>query len=306
MCLEIIYFKLKIFTLDEGCYFGNYEAAIDLEKEWDKMLMDVTDWDDAYSNAKYIPGSDTIVDQWNNSAAAFRASVKAEIDVPYGNGTRERFDLFFPDSAPKGLVIFIHGGYWLDFDKSAWSHLAAGSVANGWAVCLPSYDLCPNIRIAGITKQIGAAINKAASMVEGPIHITGHSAGGHLAVRMGCTKTPLAPNVLARAQNIIGISGLYDLNPLMQTSMNKDLRIDEAEAASESPVLLEPNKNIAFTSWVGSIERPEFLRQSKLLETAWRRHGVSVDYIEAASRHHFDVIAPLAEAQSELTKTLLR
>ena len=268
--------------------------------------MDVTDWDDAYSNGKYIPGSDTIVGEWNTAAKSYRAQAKSDINISYGIGQRECLDIFYPAGKPKGLAVFIHGGYWIAFDKSSWSHLAAGAVENGWAVCIPSYDLCPTVRIADITQQIGAAITKAAHMVKGPIHITGHSAGGHLAVRMGCDTTPLAAEVIQRVKNIVGISGLYDLNPLMLTSMNKDLHIDEAEAASESPVLLTPIKHIPFTSWVGAIERPEFLRQSKLLQTAWQKSGVSVTYIEAESRHHFNVIAPLAEADSNLVKTLLK
>lgn len=271
-----------------------------------KMLYDVTDWDDAYSNGKYIPGSETIVTEWNNAASAFRSKANGKLDIPYGNGPRERFDLFVPNDTPKGLVVFIHGGYWLDFDKSSWSHLAAGSVANRWAVCLPSYDLCPDIRIAGITQQIGSAIITAAQLIDGPINITGHSAGGHLAVRMGCATTPLNKATLDRVNNIVGISGLYDLNPLMATSMNKVLKIDEAEAASESPVLLKPVRGINFTSWVGSDERPEFIRQSKLLETTWERAGTSVNYIEAQGRHHFNVIAPLSERKSALVTTLLQ
>lgn len=269
------------------------------------MLHDVTDWDDAYANAKYIPGSETIVSEWNTSAETYRKEAKADLDVAYGTRPREKFDLFYPDSHPKGLVIFIHGGYWLDFDKSSWSHLAAGCVQKGWAVCLPSYDLCPDVRIHDITQQIGAAINKAASLVDGPLHITGHSAGGHLAVRMGCISTPLDAGPKARIKNIVGISGLYDLNPLMLTSMNKDLKIDETEAARESPVLLDPIDTVHFTSWVGEIERPEFLRQSKMLPTAWAKHGVTVDYVEAPGRHHFDVIAPLANAESALVQKLL-
>ncbi|WP_262695685.1 alpha/beta hydrolase [Kordiimonas aquimaris] len=269
------------------------------------MLFDIVDWDDAYSNAKYIQGSDTIVSEWNSAAQAFREQAKSNLNVEYGDREREKFDLFLPKEEPLGLVVFIHGGYWLDFDKSSWSHLANGSVKNGWAVCMPSYDLCPNIRIAGITKQIGAAINTASEMVKGPINITGHSAGGHLAVRMGCISSPLRSNTVSRVKNIVGISGLYDLNPLMATSMNKTLRIDEAEAASESPVLLEPAKAINFTSWVGSDERPEFLRQSKLLQTSWYKKNVSVDYVQAPAKHHFNVIAPLADGNSELVKSLL-
>jgi len=272
----------------------------------DKMLLDITDWDDAYSNAKYIPDSDKIVDLWNSAAKTFRQQTPSTLDIPYGENPRERFDLFMPSSSPKGLVIFIHGGYWLEFDKSSWSHLAAGSVANGWAVCIPSYDLCPSVHIRDITKQVGAAITKAVSIVDGPINITGHSAGGHLAVRMGCTTTPLFSSVTNRVKNIVGISGLYDLNPLMQTSMNKDLRITETEAANESPVLLEPITAISFTSWVGALERPEFLRQSKLLQTTWHKRGISVAYNEAENRHHFDVITPLEDRDSSLVKALLK
>lgn len=270
------------------------------------MLFDIIDWDDAYSNAKYIPGSNTIVSEWNSAALAFRERAESSLDIKYGERAREKFDLFFPQGKPLGLIVFIHGGYWLDFDKSSWSHLASGCVGNGWAVCMPSYDLCPDIRIAGITKQIGAAINKASEIVEGPINVTGHSAGGHLAVRMGCNTSPLNSNTLNRVNNIVGISGLYDLNPLMATSMNKTLRIDEAEAASESPVLLEPVNTINYTSWVGSEERPEFLRQSKLLQTAWNKKGISVNYTEAPAKHHFNVIAPLADKNSGLVNALLR
>lgn len=269
------------------------------------MLLDITNWDDAYSNGKYIPGSETIVDEWNTDARQYRENVNKPAEIAYGDRDREVFDLFMPQGKPKGLAVFIHGGYWLDFDKSSWSHLAAGCVEQGWATCLPSYDLCPTIRIAGITRQIGRAITKAAEMVDGPIHITGHSAGGHLAVRMGCANTPLEETTLRRIGNIVGISGLYDLNPLMATSMNRLLKIDEQEAANESPALLEPATGIHFTSWVGSIERPEFIRQSKLLKTAWRKHNMPVNYVEAEGLHHFNVIAPLSDRNSALIQTLL-
>lgn len=268
------------------------------------MILDTMDWDDAYSNGKYIPGSDTIVSEWNASAAQYREENPPQ-EVAYGSRTRECFDLFMPTGTPKGLMVFIHGGYWLDFDKSSWSHLAAGCVRNGWAACLPSYDLCPDIRIAGITQQIGAAISKAADLVSGPVNITGHSAGGHLAVRMGCEDTPLNAGVRQRIKNIVGISGLYDLNPLMATSMNKTLRIDEVEAAVESPVLLRPVQDVHFTSWVGGNERPEFIRQSKLLKTAWARHQITVRYVEAPNYHHFNVIAPLNSPKSDLTTAIL-
>jgi arylformamidase len=75
------------------------------------------------------------------------ASGEGEDRLSYGPGDRHAMDLFLPEGAPKGLVVFVHGGYWKAFDKSVWSHLAAGPLAHGFAVAMPSYTLCPDIRI---------------------------------------------------------------------------------------------------------------------------------------------------------------
>ncbi len=72
-----------------------------------------------------------------------------------------------PTGTPKGLVVFIHGGYWLRYDHTFFSHLAHGAVESGFAVAMPTYTLCPEIRVAGIVAEIGAAIDCAAEMVDG-------------------------------------------------------------------------------------------------------------------------------------------
>ena len=263
------------------------------------------DWDDAYANAAYIAGADKIIKKTIQDAANYRAQAHGEFDIVYGLNERERFDLFLPTCPPKGLAVFIHGGYWLEFDKSAWSHLAAGCVLQGWAICLPSYDLCPDVRISGITKQMGAAISAAAALVSGPISITGHSAGGHLAARMGCQTTPLSEAVTSRIKTIVGISGLYDLTALSHTRMNEDLKLTEAEITEESPALLAPLSHINFTSWVGGLERPEFIRQSKNIVTAWQGKTAAIDYIETPYKHHFNVIDELTDPKSMLVAKLL-
>ena len=156
----------------------------------------IADWDNAYANGANIAGSDRWPAAWVEPAQAFRDALSAEgrarLDIAYGDGRRNRLDLFLPGATPKGLVVFIHGGYWKAFDKSFWSHLANGAIGHGYAVAMPSYTLCPEIRIAGIVREIGAAIGKAAEMVDGPLMLTGHSAGGHLASRMVTATTPLA------------------------------------------------------------------------------------------------------------------
>jgi acetyl esterase/lipase len=269
----------------------------------------VLDWDDAYANSANIAGSDRWPGLWIDAARAFRdtrsAAGRAKLDLAYGERPRNRFDLFLPDAAPKGLVVFIHGGYWMAFDKSAWSHLAAGAIDSGYAVAMPSYTLCPEARIADIGREVGAAIEIAARLVQGPIMLTGHSAGGHLASRMICADAPLPGPVQNRIRNVVSISGLHDLRPLMKARMNETLRLDEAEAVAESPALLRPMENARLTCWVGGGERGEFLRQNALLANIWTGLGAATACVVEPDRHHYSVIDGLADAGHALTRTLL-
>jgi arylformamidase len=273
------------------------------------IFHQISDWNDAYANAPNIPGGECWPAAWVQPAQAYRdalqGSGRATLDISYGERARNRFDLFGPEGRPKGLVVFVHGGFWRALDKSFWSHLARGSVESGYAMAMPSYTLCPTVRIAEITREIAAAVERAASMVEGPLFLAGHSAGGHLVTRMISATSPLADDVRARISHTISISGVHDLRPLMKADMNTDLRIDEAEALVESPALLEPMQNARVTCWVGGAERPEFVRQNALLANIWTGLGAKTCMIEEPGRHHFDVIDGLADPYHQLTRTLL-
>ncbi|MHA6264748.1 alpha/beta hydrolase [Arenibacterium sp. CAU 1754] len=257
--------------------------------------------DDAYANAAYIPQADTFPPRWQQQARAFvdglSAQGRARMGVSYGESERSRFDLFLPESAPAGLMIFVHGGYWLRFDRSYWSHLAAGALARGWAVAMPSYDLCPDVRIADITRQVARAVQVIAEHVAGPIALTGHSAGGHLAARM-LAPGMLPADVVARIRTVVPISPVADLRPLLRTSMNADFRMDEQAAAAESPVL-QPAPSVPVTIWVGADERPAFLDQARWLAQAW-----GADQVIVPGKHHFDVIEALEDPDSQIVRLL--
>lgn len=263
------------------------------------------DWEDAFSNADYIPNGMAFSDVWSERAQSFRAGQKGELDIAYGDHPRERLDLFLTESRPKGLVVIVHGGYWLASDKSSWSNLAAGPLALGWAVALPSYSLAPDASLPHITKQIGRAVCKAAEIVPGPIRLTGHSAGGHLVTRMVCDTSPLPDPITARIDRVVSISGLHDLRPLLLHSMNKKLKLTVDEAVSESAALCMPRPGVDVTAWVGANERPELLRQSACLTEAWRKVGTSVRLVAEPVKHHFDVIDGLIHPNHPLCQTLV-
>ncbi|MDU8910004.1 alpha/beta hydrolase [Aestuariicoccus sp. MJ-SS9] len=260
------------------------------------------DLDDAYANAAYIPEADAYPPRWAAEAEAFRQRMavagRARLGVMYGHGTRESLDLFLPEGPPEGIVVFVHGGYWRRFDNSYWSHLAAGPLAHRWAVAMPSYDLCPRVRISDITRQVAQAITAVAHDIPGPIRLTGHSAGGHLVARMPAPGV-LPDDVAQRLARVMPISPLSDLRPLMQTSMNDDFRMTEEETIAESPALAE-KPAVPVTVWVGADERPALLDQSEWLAKAW-----GADHVVEPGKHHFDVIDGLADPQSAMVRALL-
>lgn len=256
------------------------------------------DMDRAYANGAFIAGAEDYPPRWAKKAAAFRDGLgaRAKLGLAYGETERQKFDLFLPEGAPKGLLVYVHGGYWLAFGRDSWSHLAAGALARGWACAMPSYTLAPEARIAGMTLEIGHAVDAAAAMVAGPLVVTGHSAGGHLSARMGCVDAPLA----AKVARVLPISPVAELAPLMHTAMNDKLGITDAEAASESPARLALRKGVSAHVWVGGNERPQFLWQARALSEHW-----GCDWTVAQRKHHFDVIDDLADPASALMKACL-
>ena len=260
--------------------------------------------DDAWANAAYVPEAQDIIDSWETNAAEYRekllAEGRAQINIPYGDGERHGFDVFLPEGTPKGMMVFIHGGYWIRFDRSYWSHFAQGANENGWAVAMPSYDLCPTVGIPEITKQITRAIETvSAQNPDLPLIIAGHSAGGHLTARM-LEPGRFAPEIEQRITRAVPISPVADLRPIMETSMNEQFKLDQATATAESPIAGQNSLDIPITVWVGNAERPVFIEQATTLSKNWE-----CDLMLDAGKHHFDVIDGLKDANSDLTKTVL-
>ncbi|SFR45228.1 Alpha/beta hydrolase family protein [Yoonia tamlensis] len=254
------------------------------------------EFDDAFANAAYIADGARYPDKWAAQAAQFRASARHEPDIPYGAGARLRFDLFHPVRPARGVVVFVHGGYWRMFDKSYWSHLAAGPLALGWAVAIPSYDLCPQATITQIGDQIASAVSVVAQRVSGPIRLTGHSAGAQLVARIGA----IGPNAAwkSRLTGVFPISPVADLTPLCRTTMNADLGLDAQEAHAQSPLNM-PAPACKVEIWVGADERPVFIEQSQYLAKYWGC-GLILEH----GKHHFNIIEGLSDPIGALTRAV--
>jgi arylformamidase len=265
------------------------------------------DYEVEYNNRARVPEHPAIFERWQRDAATFRTNHKyAELGLAYGPSDRQRIDLFWPDAGRDSrIVVFIHGGYWRSLDPFQFSHLAAGPNALGLAVALTGYDLCPSVTIATIIEQQRAAIAFLGKRHEGRLVVSGHSAGGHLAACMVATDWRARGSRADLVPAGLSISGLFDLTPLVSTSMNADLKLDAAEARRVSPVFWPvPPSAGTFDAWVGGEESSEFLRQSRIIAEAWEAKAVSAHYREVAGANHFTMIDPLTDPKSPLTSRL--
>lgn len=285
----------------------------------------IGDPDDAYANAAHVAASAAIVSRWPMRARAFRerlgAEGRARLDARYGEAPRERLDWFLPGatagpaaspsgrgaganearaSVPRGIALFVHGGYWMKFSPADFSHLAAGAVDRGWLAVLPGYPLCPDATIADIVDSLRRALIAAAELADGPIRLAGHSAGGHLVTRLICDDIDLPAAVAARIDRTLSISGVHDLVPLLPTAMNETFGLTLRDAFRDSPARRLPRDGARVCAWVGGGERPEFVRQSALLGAIWNGVGGHVATHVEPGRHHFDVIEDLTRGNSEM------
>lgn len=268
----------------------------------------MVDYEVEYNNRARVPEHPVHIAAWASDAAAYRALAPHEASIPYGPSAKEAFD-FFPVTKDHGgpVILFIHGGYWQALDRSFFSHMAKGPNANGLSVAVMSYGLCPDVSMATIVDQVRACALAVWRKTGRKIVAAGHSAGGHLTAMLLATDwqalDPIAPVDLVSAG--LSISGLFELEPLVGTTINTPLRMDIAEARRLSPIGLKPNAGTHHTAFVGGAESAEYLRQSRTITEIWGKAGCQTAYAEIAGANHFTVVDGLAEARSELTDALV-
>lgn len=265
------------------------------------------DYEAEYNNRAHVPEHEQIFLGWARDAENYRVDAlkkgRAELELAYGDTPRQTLDLFMPQAgAAAPLALFVHGGYWRSLDRSLFSHVAGGLNARGIVVAVTGYDLCPIVTIADIIAQIRRVCLFLWQRLNRRMLVYGWSAGGHLTACMVATDWqslyPKAPADLVPAG--YAISGLYDLQPLIKTSMNQDLRLDADSARRLSPLFWPLAAGRVFDAVVGALELNEFRRQSQTVAQAWRQAGAQTHYEEIAGINHFTIVGTLADPASAM------
>ncbi|MEZ5653444.1 MAG: alpha/beta hydrolase [Burkholderiaceae bacterium] len=270
--------------------------------------MDARTLEAQYNLGALRPDLPDVMQRWQERAARHVATSDARVDLRYGGGERERFD-FFPSGDANGpLLVYIHGGYWQRGDKNLYSWISSAFMRHGVSVAIPNYDLTPSVRIGRIAPQLRRAMSRlwhdaaALGYARERMHVMGHSAGGHLTAMMMATDWPAVDTALpARLfRAAMPISGLFELEPLVHTTINAGPRMDVDEARAESPCNLPPLTDAPQLVIAGAREPAELLRQSDDHAARIRTDARRVERYNVPDADHFDELEPLTDENSVL------
>jgi arylformamidase len=263
--------------------------------------------DHSWHELQYLPSltvanASEIAPSWRKRAAITREKYPPLCDFKYGPHPREAIDLFRVEKS-RGTLVYIHGGYWRSFSKLETSFVAEGFVKQGYSVALINYPLCPDVTLAQIRGSILHAFAYLHTQVlnadeRKKIVVAGHSAGGHLATLHLATdwqRFKLPENPIT---GVISLSGVFDVAPLIQTSLNADLHLTEETAAAVKVGATQPKMTAKLVLAVGSLESEEFHRQSADLARAWS--GLSPQLLDVEGYNHYTIVDSLAERNGVL------
>lgn len=257
-------------------------------------------------------------------SARARANLRCHLDVPYGAGPRERLDIFpsaQPAARPLGqtadrsgapVEVYIHGGFWRAKTKDDVSFIAEAMVPAGVTFVAIEYDLLPNVTLDVIVAQCRAAVGWVARNIAryggdpSRIHVSGVSAGAHLAAMVLATAWPAVaelPDDLVKGACLV--SGFYDLEPIRLTSANEMYGLDEAIARRNSPILAIPARGIPLVLAVGGAETSEFRRQTFDYHAAWLAAGHAATLLDLPDLNHYDMALAAGDPAGPIVRAVL-
>lgn len=243
----------------------------------------------AYSPSVLAADMDGELARWARLSEKARADL-AWTEIWYGQDPLEVLDFFPAAGGRPPLVIFVHGGYWIELSKRESAFLAPGFVTEGVAYAAISYPLSPKASLDAIVTACERAVDhlleRAADLGfdDTRVHLLGHSAGAQLAAMVATGR------LADRLAGLIAISGVFDLEPIRRSSVNGPLGLDERAARRNSPLYRVRAGLAPLVAGYAERDTAEFRRQSEALRTGWARAGNPAVTVDVPGRDHFTVI----------------
>ena len=250
------------------------------------------------------------------ASADTRARRDCVLDVRYGPGENETLDIF-PAANPGSdraapVQLFIHGGYWRAMDKSDYSFIANVFQPAGATTVVINYDLCPTVTLDTIVEQSNRSIawtwRNIADYGGDPerLYVSGNSAGGHLtamAIAHDWEAEGLPADIIKGA---IPITGVMDCEPVLDITVNAEVRLEPEAALRLSPLRNPPRRALPLLVAVGGAEPRLWIKMSEDYVALCRTQGIECDYMEMPGHDHFDIGRAVGDPESPLAQAMLR
>lgn len=268
----------------------------------------VRDHEWQYNPRLYSPDAELCRERASARSAMTRARLRHFPDVPYGEGDDELVDVF-PGQPGKGAHLFFHGGYWRGRDKSDYSYIAEPLNRSGITVLVANYSLCPKVRVGRIVEQTARCLGVLAALAAkfefdaSRVTASGHSAGAHL-LATALFSPEFAPDVSQPLAGLVLISGIYDLAPVLNVSVNEVLGLRSSDVRTLSPMHMSPPPGLPIDIIVGGAESPGWIAQSARFAEACQLAGNPTCFHVAPDESHFSIMERYADPRSALSLRL--
>jgi len=269
----------------------------------DWMTMSLEARNLAFNNVAHV-GPDFArqkTENWVAASRALREQHPTHLNLAYAPRERTKWDLYPADNPKAPCFIHIHGGYWQRGSKETFACLAEGVLAHGWSAALPGYTLAPDANLTQITNELRAAFDwldarAAAHGIDGPVIVTGWSAGGHLTASILDHRKVTAG---------LSISGVFELAPLRDSPhVNDKVKLTEVEIETLSP-MRRPGIDKPLSIAYGTGELPAMIASSRDYHAYRARMHLAGDLIPVVNANHFTILDGLRQPDSSLTRAVL-
>ncbi len=276
--------------------------------------MDQTELDAAYDQAQYAPNLQQIVKRWATNSEAVRARLGAPRRFAYGTTPIEALDVYATKPANAPINIFIHGGAWRVGAARDHAYPAELFVHAGAHYVVPDFinviEAHGNLMVmADQVRRAVAWVHRNARSFGGDpdrIYVSGHSSGGHLAGVVLVTDWRKDFNLpVDTVKGGLCCSGLFDLKPVRLSARSSYVMFtDEIEQALSSQRHLDKLNGPVVIAY-GTLETPEFQRQSRDFAAAVKAAGKPVELLVADGYNHFEIPETLANPYGVLGRAVL-
>jgi arylformamidase len=261
--------------------------------DYDQAALDA-----AYDQAAYAPNREQLIKRRIAESAAARARVGAPERVAYGPAEIEKLDIYHTRRTNAPIFVFVHGGAWRSGRSEEFATPAEMFLDAGAHYVVPDFSWVQEA--GGSLMVLADQVRRAIAWVgrnaagfggdPGRLHVGGQSSGAHLAAVALTTDWQREFDLPAELiKGGLCLSGMYELAPVRLSKRSTYVVFDDAMVTELSPQRHLDRLRAPLTILYGTLETPEFQRQSREFAAAAAAAGKPVRLLVGAHYNHFEL-----------------